>query len=62
MSAIEFRVLSQHTVSDGYDVRVLANGDCQTVHFATKPTDVQAAIAAWVASLPERVEYAIEGE
>lgn len=57
------QIIRQGSVCDGYDVLVaLDSGEHMTVHFGARPDDVDAAVAAFVAALPEPVVYKIEGE
>jgi hypothetical protein len=56
-------IIREEMVCDGYDVDVILSNESQTCfHFRSQPTDVQAAVDALEATLPEEEEFEIVGE
>ena len=48
--------------ADGCDVIADVDGMQHSVHFATRPADIQAAVQAIIDAAPVAPEYEIEGE
>lgn len=57
-------ILSQMATVDGYDVRILTDdGQAEVLHFAQRPADVDAAVAAILqAREAARLVFVIAGE
>lgn len=58
------QILSQGPTGDGYDVRILNDdGQAEVFHFAQKPADVAAAVAAILQAREDaRLVFTINGE